>query len=542
MNEQVLTEEAFIMENFFAIADKKGNDVPFILNDSQRRLDADLTGRDIIPKARQEGISSYFLGRYTAACINQRNVRAVIISHDAPSTQRLLKRCHYFVQNFRGDEPPVTRNMSANEITFPKTNSMIYIGTAGAKNFGRGDTITHLHCSEYAYWPNAKALLSGLIDAVPLDTGEIAIESTGNGIGNDYYQRCMRAYSGGSSFKMHFFSWIGFHEYQVALTDDQKEYLVNNLSVEWGETSDPDNEDSVGLFEQGVSLEQLAWRRIKLEEKDFDIRMLMQEYPATLDECFQSTGSSIFHKINYIPTLEWKDQGNHLHILGTHPLPGAKYCIGADPSGGVGKDNAAAEIIWLEGNEQVGEYAHNMIEPDIFGEHLADLAILFNQAYVVVEANNHGPVTLGSLRDNYDDTRIYAMQTASAKDVPDPSLMQLGLRTTTRTRPLMIGNLRTELAHGFIIHSPLLKGELDTFIENASGKMEAEEGCHDDTVMALAQGMMGVDEAIVFAGVRPGVTVTGEPFKDPFLLDNIIEEMKDKQGGRFPIREQHTTN
>jgi hypothetical protein len=57
---------------------------------------------------------------------------------------------------------------SKREFTFPKTNSMFYIGTAGARKFGRGDTITDLHCSEYAFWENPVDLFSGLTDAVPL--------------------------------------------------------------------------------------------------------------------------------------------------------------------------------------------------------------------------------------------------------------------------------------------------------------------------------------------------------------------------------------
>jgi hypothetical protein len=40
---------------------------------------------------------------------------------------------------------------------------MFYIGTAGARKFGRGDTITDLHCSEVAFWENAKELTAGLL-------------------------------------------------------------------------------------------------------------------------------------------------------------------------------------------------------------------------------------------------------------------------------------------------------------------------------------------------------------------------------------------
>ena len=182
------TRESYIIESLLMIANKAGDDVPFILNPAQRKLDEDLTGRDIIPKARQEGISSYFLGLATVKCLYKRNTRAVVIAHEDKSTQRMLNKVRYFLDNIRGDLKPVLGSNSKNEITFPKTNSMFYIGTAGAKKFGRGDTITDLHCSEVAFWNNPKELTSGLSQAVPR-SGSLSLESTGLGVGNWYQRR-----------------------------------------------------------------------------------------------------------------------------------------------------------------------------------------------------------------------------------------------------------------------------------------------------------------------------------------------------------------
>ncbi|KKL71136.1 hypothetical protein LCGC14_2097960, partial [marine sediment metagenome] len=220
-----MTPEALIIESLFRIANKEGEDVDFILNPVQKELDGNLTGRDIIPKLRQPGISSYFLARYTAACLRKRNVKAVIISHEGESTQRLLSRCHYFLNNMRGPSPVIGRS-GVNIITFPKMDSMIYIGTAGSKKFGRGDTVTHCHCSEYAYWPNPKDILAGLLQAVPM-SGEIAIESTGNGVGNDYHRRVMRAYEGRSEWKCHFFGLRDAHnEYTIDLTPAEEQHVL----------------------------------------------------------------------------------------------------------------------------------------------------------------------------------------------------------------------------------------------------------------------------------------------------------------------------
>src|SRR5574342_156437 len=111
-----MTPEAKIIEALFRIPDKDGKDVDFKLNSAQLVLDDQLTGRDLVPKARQEGVSSYYLARFLAACLMYRNTRAVVISHDRESTRRLLTRAQYYIQNIRGPAPQV-QNFSKDEIT-----------------------------------------------------------------------------------------------------------------------------------------------------------------------------------------------------------------------------------------------------------------------------------------------------------------------------------------------------------------------------------------------------------------------------------------
>lgn len=529
-----MTPEALAITTMFRIVDKDGRDVPFELNSPQQQLDDSITGRDIIPKARQRGVSSFFLARYTAACLIKRNVRAVVVSHESDATQRLFDRCHYYVSNVRGPAPEVGR-AGLNVMTFPKTNSQIYIGTAGSRKFGRGDTITHLLCSEYAYWPHPKELLSGLLDAVPT-SGEIAIESTGNGSGNDYHRRVIRAAEGKSQWKCHFFSWLDAPEYRVPLDEEQAEFVMNNL--------DEDLEEPQLVSDWGVDAEQIIWRRQKLEEKDYDLALFKQEYPLTLAECFQAAGQSIFHKVNFQPTGAWKYQGSHLYTLDPHPMQGMTYVLGADPAGGIGDagDNSAIEIFCVDLQEQVAEYSHNRIAPDAFGEKVNDLGRMFNNAFVVVESNNHGPVTLDALRRlEYDDSLIYYMDNATAMGYEDRGLMQMGFRTSSRTKPIMIGKLRTAVASTWIIHSEMLADEMSTFIEHETGELAAQKGAHDDRVMASACAIMGVERAGLFASPKHyEATAGGRRYKDPFAMDTIIEEMRGRGKG-FPIRDQHAS-
>lgn len=526
------TKERLIIESMFRIPNKAGEDVDFLLNDVQASLDAYLTGRDIIPKMRQPGVSSYFLARFTAACLLRRNVRAVVISHESEATKRMLKRVHYFINNIRGPKP-VIKNMSANEITFPKTNSMFYIGTAGAKKFGRGDTITHLHCSEVAFWEEAKTLMTGLLQAVPR-SGEIALESTGNGKGNYYHRRVMAAANGKSRYRLHFFGWLFNDEYRYDLSPKEEQEILASL--------DPDLEEEELIKVEGIDAGRLAWRREKLEELEYDLAAFKQEYPITLDECFQASGQGIFSKVNYIPTREWVSEDRNFHVLDGHPVSGRRYAIGADVGGGVRQDNSVAEIIDVDALEQVGEWVSDKTPPDLFGsEVLPALGRQFNEAYIAVESNNHGILTLKELHDHYPSWLIHTQpKKPSSQGVEEVNkLSRLGVRTSERSKPLLIGTLRSLLGKkppkGLIIHSPLLKDELDTFVEN-EGKLEAQEGCYDDRVIAAAVATFVLIKAGLYLD-SPSTKHDYDPSKDPFTLDGIIAE-REKARNQFPISDQ----
>lgn len=505
------TSERLVIENLLMIADKEGNDVPFVLNDAQVAVDSRLTGRDIIPKARQRGVTSYFLARNLVRCLSRRNTRAVIIAHEEDATKRMLRKVHYMLENIKGPKA-VIKNASANEIVFSKTNSVFYIGTAGARQFGRGDTITDLHCSEVAFWKDPKSLLGGLFQAVPR-SGNVSIESSGNGTGNWFHRATMRAASGNSRYRMHFLPWQDEEEYYVHLTDSEEARLLNNLSEEYEEPQ---------LLARGFSPQQIAFRREKLEELDYDVQLFKQEYPETLDECFQATGFSIFAKVNFEPSDLWKSTGNGLHVMESHPKPYFQYAIGGDVSAGVGKDYSVAEIFCLNTKEQVGEYRNNRIDPEQFGYKLCTLGKQFNDAYITCENNNHGILTVKILKQHYPMYLLFNTPRRRKGGQEVDKITDYGFRTSVKSKPYAIGELRSMLSHEWVIHSTILKDELDTFIENDRGQLGAETGCYDDTVMASAMFAVSLDKANLMTTPRAKLEQEVEP--DPFLLDNIIKE------------------
>ena len=85
------------------------------------------------------------------------------------------------------------------------------------------------------------------------------------------------------------------------------------------------------------------------------------------------------------------------------------------------------------------------------------------------------------------------------------------------------------------IHSPLLNDELGTFVEYEDGKLGAADNCKDDRVMALANLVMGLERAALYARPSPDIRWgSGKVTGDPFIFDNILNELKNRQGV-FPI-------
>lgn len=527
------TPERAVIETLFKVVDKAQQDVDFILNTAQRTIDDQWSQRMIIPKARQEGVSMYFLARQTVRCLGRKNTRAVVISHDTESTEKMLDRVKYFIDNLKGPKA-VIKNSNKNEITFPKTNSMFYIGTAGARAFGRGDTITDLHCSEVAYWPNAKKLLSGLLAAVPKVTGCVSIESTGNGAGDDYHSRCMRAARGQSTYRLVFLPWHTFPEYEIPMTPEQ--------GADFMQTLREDIEEPEMLEKYNLRPGQLAWRRMIIEdESDGDLYLWNKDYPSCLDDCFQIAGGGVFQKVLYVETERWRksDIDPKFHFLDGHPHKDMHYVIGGDVAAGVRQDSSVAEIFCLETDEQVGEWISNSIEPDVFAHKLAHLGRMFNEAFIAVESNNHGILTLKELSSHdyerghvrYPLHKIYRTPGKKRNTTGDEvkRVTDLGVRTTVASKPYIIGTLRKKLSTSAVIHSPVLKNELSTFVELENGDMGASDNCHDDTVMAAGMAFFVQSKAALILLDAPIQPEEVPPERNPFSLEAIVKEMT---GGR----------
>jgi len=284
------------------IRTKSGAIEPLILNRSQRYLHERIeeqrarTGRvrTLILKGRQIGISTYIAGRFYWRTTHNRGYRTFILAHMDDASDNLFNIAKRFHDNCPALVKPVTGKANAKELSFERLDSGYKVATAGNKTVGRSDTIQLFHGSEFAWWPNAEEHSAGISQAIADAPGTEDIrESTANGIGNAFHAQWVRAVRGESSFEAVFIPWFWHEEYEKEPPED------------WYPPSSG-NPDKIGWLEyqemHGLTLAQAYWAYCKNRdmitkaggEIDEPSPKFKQEYPATADEAFETSGEDAF--------------------------------------------------------------------------------------------------------------------------------------------------------------------------------------------------------------------------------------------------------
>ena len=470
--------------------------VPFRLNECQKRITETLnkqleeTGkvRAIILKARQQGISTYCAGRVFWKSYFSPHARSVVMAHDSATSDALFNMSKNLIKNMGGELAPEESKSNAKEIIIKSpafgdrdATASYRLYTAGSPEAGRGTTPTIAHLSEVAFWQHDEKILAGLFQGISQAAGtEVILESTANGAQGEFYRLWKGAVAGENEYVPIFLPWFITPEYRREAPEGM-ELTVEEEKLQ--EKYDLDND-------------QLYWRRLKIAEGGK--LKFQQEYPATADEAFIVSGSNVFNVERldsliprpYVRRSEWDPSSKMLdsHREGNlyiydYPDWDSPYVIGADVSLGVGQDYSAAVVMNMQ-YEIVAHYRNNRIDPAQWGELLFYLGRYYNNAFLAVESNSMGIATLQKL-DSMEYANLYR-QTKVA-NVSNEEGERLGFRTTSSTKPAIIGNLKNLIENeAIMIPSPQIIQELKDYISTDTGKTEAAPGCYDDSVIALS--------------------------------------------------------
>jgi hypothetical protein len=507
---RLLEDFEFWAKNCCQVRTKEATIVPLVLNKVQKRFLKSMTDqlatkgyiRMVVLKARQQGLSTVISAYQYFQLSQHKAQKGLVMAHESESTASLWTMYQRMHDNAPALVKPSHKYSSKTELVFDKLDTALRIATAGGRGVARGETLTVAHLSEVAFWPPAFAAanFNGLVQAVPDMPGTaVFLESTAQGMVGKFREMWVGAVKGKNGYIPFFSAWFESSEYRTTAPAD----FVRT----------PDEEDLIKTFgSQGLTdNDQLYWRRLKINASGMDL--FMQEYPATPDEAFISTGRPVFnpdylHKRLQAPVtplklmaVDFVDDASPVGVLNENARGELRvyhardsketYVIGADVGMGLKKssgdkrdsDESVAQIL----DSQLRQVAvwSGVVHPDVFAKILITLGYHYNGALLAPERNNHGLVTCINLR-NFDYPYIYTDVTEGTLD-PGRDTINIGHFTSERTKPLVIDKLRaSDRDRDIEINDTQTLEQMLSYVVTEAGKMQAEDGEHDDHVMALA--------------------------------------------------------
>ena len=435
---RILSDDRMAVEQLFSIPPKHagGSRAPFIFKPAQLKLHSRLGLRNIDVKPSQIGSTSYYTGIFFRRTMFKPDTTSVIVAHESFLSERLLNRTEVFYQSTQEALRPRMDHSSATEKRFPDINSVMYIGTARAAVFGRGEPIHNLLFSEAAFYlPDAiDRIVLPSIQRVPTD-GTVVIESTPNGEGGWFYEEVQKAINGQSVFRLSILYW--WDEPDNTLPPGAL-VLETLPEIQYDVEYTPD--EQVLAENHNLTHDQIRWRRWKILELG---DLFWQEHLESLDTCFLTVGMPYYEttdalaltKLAYKPPHHWEGAQ-----IWEEPIEGAYYVVGIDP-GQARQTESVACVARLD--DELGPVQVALLggfyEPDHFGKITIPLAKMYNNATLVPEVNGHGIAYLDAVKNKYGN--IYIRRDIE-RGLP---IQRKGWVTSGKTKPYMMDTINQKL-------------------------------------------------------------------------------------------------
>lgn len=471
--------------------------------------------RAVILKARREGISTLIDGLLFLEVNNKTNRFGSIVSADTDATNKLFRMINTFQDYMPAKIKKETKYSNRKELAYPPPhNSLLLAQTAGKDVLGRGGLLHYLHCSEMAFWNNAKEQFGGIMQEVPdLPDTMVFLESTAFGVGGAFYDNFYAALNNWRETKdPHgwipiFLPWFIFPDYQLkvpkAIHFEVGRPHDDTIPSDWVVGED----ELVEKFK--LCPEQLYWRRWAIKNKcQSDLNLFLVEYPATYAEAFRESGRHVFSQSRLDNMWAARQEGKTglFDVTGKTFLPSRQtkncwtvfefpqtdytYTMGidcaehklSDPNDRHSKtDFNAVQIFCRQTKKFVAEWHGRDNQKDL-GHQVLNAAKAYNAALVGPEIPMGMPVLDVLKESGYQN--IYLRQIADEQYVGDES-ENLGWRTTVLTRPKMIQDFVAAVNENTMrIYSAELMKEMRSFVYDKNGFARHRPGEHDDLVFA----------------------------------------------------------
>ena len=364
--------------------------------------------------SRQIGKSvTLALGMYVATGFNPGTTGGIVSDKQERSDAlfKAINDCHnHWPKTIR---PRTAKSNEKTQLSFvdehgrPAGSLQTY--SARSDNLGIGRSWDYTMLSEVPFWPNARKVWYALRPALTnRKNALVGFESTPAPMSEPsaefYRDMCLSARSGHPRFE---FMFTPFYKSRLNERKWMDDWVVTQEEIKLLHRFGPKGNEKVSNPGAGyLTLENLAFRRRTLEE-DPEIKrnpqMFWVFYPLDPVSCWQFRGTGVIpqHALNEIADQlhhPWAPDSEGMQIYDA-PTPQAQYVIGVDPAG-FGTGDCAAFVVlevWADKWYQVAEFSSRTADPQQVARIICEVAKLYNDADVIVEANGVGAGTLSLL-------------------------------------------------------------------------------------------------------------------------------------------------
>ena len=168
------------------------------------------------------------------------------------------------------------------------------------------------------------------------------------------------------------------------------------------------------------------------------------------------------------------------------------YIITVDVSRGVGNDYSAFVVLDTTAipYKVVARYKNNQIKPIVFPNLIVDVAMNYNNAYILCEVNDIGGQVADIIQYDleYENLLMVSMRGRAGQQLGQGfsgKKTQLGIKMSTAVKQVGCSNLKALIEDDkLLVEDYDTIAELTTFIQKGQS-FQAEDGCNDDLAMCL---------------------------------------------------------
>jgi len=430
-----MNDPAYFAENYCKVISLDKGLVPFELYPYQKKMFEVFNEHrfSVVLACRQSGKSisacAYLLW---FALFNPEKTVAVLANKGA-TAREMLSRVTLMLENIPFFLQPGCKALNKGSIEFSNNSRILAAATSGSSI--RGLSVSLLYLDEFAFVERASEFYTSTYPVISSgkDT-KVIVTSTANGIGNMFYNIWQGAEQGVNEFKPFRVDWWDV----PGRDEDWKNSTIANTS-----------------------------------QLQFD-----QEFGNT----FFGTGDTLINA-ETLMQLRAKDPIRVLEngdlLIYDEPKKGHEYIMTVDVSKGRGQDYSTFNLIDIGTKpfKQVAVYRCNTISPILFPTTIYKYAKIYNDAYVIIEANDQGSLVCNGLYHDYEYENMHVESAIKAN--------ALGIQMTRKVKRIGCTGIKDILETNKIElcdeHTIL---ECSTFVAKGQS-YEASDGNHDDLVMNL---------------------------------------------------------